>query len=305
MRLVKRLRRSAVYHLAKWALRFLNWIPRKSALYLGEWLALAAWWVLGKSRYKAERHLSLVYGDSLTMREKSNIGRAFFVNSGKNLSDALRFRSHIDEIRQLVTVEGLDHFAAAMARGKGVLGITGHIGNFELLAAHIAGLGYPIAVIGRELYEPRLNRLLIENREATGLTNISTTDSPKRIMKWLRSGGGLGVLIDNDSHRIRGMFIPAFGRWSYTPIGQTLLGLKVGAAFVPMACIRKPDDTYHVIIRPPIEFKSSGDSETDTYNVTLACTRELEKIILAYPDQWAWHHNRWRTRMKSPLTDSD
>ena len=305
MRLSKRIRRSAVYYFARTALFGLNRLPRKVALCLGGWVGLASWWIAAKSRYKAQRHLTLVYGERLSFREKERLGRGFFVNSGRNMADVLRFREHFDEIKPLVTVEGLVHFDNAIKRGNGLLGITGHLGNFELLAAYISSLGYNIAVIGRELYEPRLNQLLVANREAVGLTNISTTDSPKRIIKWLRDGNALGVLIDNDSSRIRGMFIPAFGRWSYTPIGQTVLGLKTGASFLPMACLRLPDDRYHIVIKEPIVYIPQGDTDMDVFNVTLACTRELEKIILEYPDQWAWHHNRWRTRMKSPLTDFD
>ena len=305
MRLSKRIRRSAVYHSARLAIFVLNRLPRAVAVCLGGWIGLASWWIAAKSRYKAQRHLSLVYGDSLSHREKERIAQGFFVNSGRNLADVLRFRDHFDEIKPLVTSEGLEHFDRAMKAGHGVLGITGHLGNFELLAAYISSLGYPVAVIGRELYEPRLNRLLIENREAVGMQNIATTDSPKRIVRWLRDGGALGVLIDNDSSRIRGMFIPAFGRWSYTPIGQSILGLKVGATFLPMACLRVPGNRYHVIIRPPVDIRPSGDTETDVFHVTLACTRELEEIIRDYPDQWAWHHNRWRTRMKTPIGGLD
>ena len=197
----------------------------------------------------------------------------------------------------------MEYFDAAYRRGKGVIGVTGHIGNFELLAAYVQGLGHEVAVIGRELYHPGLNRLLVENREAVGLTNITTTESPKRALEWLRKGRVLGVLIDTDSSRVRGMFVPMFGRWSNTPVGQTVLGLRAGAAFLPIACLRTENNRYRVIIRPPVEVERSGDFEADVYNVTLKCTRALEKIIGDHRDQWIWLHNRWRTqRQHPPLT---
>jgi KDO2-lipid IV(A) lauroyltransferase len=237
----------------------------------------------------------------LSHRDKLRIGRQFFVNSGKNIADVLRFKKHFpSEIKPLVEVDGMEHFVTAWTRGKGVIGVTGHIGNFELLAAFIQSEGYDSAVIGRELYDPRIDRLLLENRQAVGLTTIATTDSPKRVIGWLRSGKALGVLIDTDSHRVRGEFIPAFGRWSYTPVGQTVLGLKTGAAFVPMACLRTAEDRYRLVIRPEIRIEPSGDFDTDVYNVTLKCTQALEEIIRAYPDQWPWQHNRWRTRRREP-----
>jgi KDO2-lipid IV(A) lauroyltransferase len=299
--LFKKTKRTAVYVLIRSLAWFCNVVPRRLALYVGGWLGLAAWWLSAKERHKAVRHLTLVYGNELSHRDKLRIGRQFFVNSGKNIADVLRFKKHFpSEIKPLVEVDGTEHFVTAWTRGKGVIGVTGHIGNFELLAAFIQSEGYDSAVIGRELYDPRIDRLLLENRQAVGLTTIATTDSPKRVIGWLRSGKALGVLIDTDSHRVRGEFIPAFGRWSYTPVGQTVLGLKTGAAFVPMACLRTAEDRYRLVIRPEIRIEPSGDFDTDVYNVTLKCTQALEEIIRAYPDQWPWQHNRWRTRRREP-----
>ncbi|MBU0984316.1 MAG: lysophospholipid acyltransferase family protein [candidate division Zixibacteria bacterium] len=298
MKLSKRIRRSTVYGFTKTVLWFFNVIPRGLANFLGGWIGLAAWAGAVKERHRIHRHLTLAYGDRLTGRQRAVIGRRFFVNSGRNFSDVVRFTKHYQtELHSRVTCEGIEHFDAAYRAGKGLIGITGHLGNFELLAAYIQNCGYDVAVIGREMYDQRLNRLLIANREAVGLTNIATTDSPKRLLRWLRDGKALGVLIDTDSHRVRGMFLPAWGRWSHTPVGQTIMGLKTGAAFIPMACLRMDNDTYKVVIKPAIEVKPSGDFDTDVYNVTLACTKALEKIINEHPDQWIWLHNRWRTRL--------
>ena len=164
------------------------------------------------------------------------------------------------------------------------------------MAAYLASCGYRIAVIGRELQDPRLDRFLTENRSAVGLENIATTDSPRRVLSWLKSGGVLGVLIDTDSTRVRNMFIPAFGRLSNTPVGQTIMGLRAGSAFLPAACLRLPNNRYKVILRPPIEISPSGDTERDVYEVTLKCTKALEEIIDDHQDQWIWLHNRWRTK---------
>ena len=301
MTLLKQTKRTAVYLLIRFVAWFFNAVPRRLAVYVGGWLGLAAWWLSGREQHRTIRHLTLVYGEELSHRDKLRIGRQFFTNSGKNIADVLRFKQHFArEIKPLVQIEGREHFDAACRRGKGVFGVTGHIGNFELLAAFVQSEGYDVAVIGRELYDPRLDRMLIENREAVGLTNIATTDSPKRLLSWLKDGKVVGVLIDTDSHRVRGEFVPAFGRWSYTPVGQTILGLKTGAAFVPIACLRTPDNRYRVVVKPEIAVEPSGDFDADVYNVTLKCNQALEEIIREHPDQWPWQHNRWRTRRPRP-----
>ena len=260
-------------------------------------MGLAAWKLFPRDRFRIVRHLNLVYKDNLSLKEKNTISRNFFINSGKNLADVIRFKKHYrDEIKPKMTSEGLEYFDRAYKEGKGVFGVTGHIGNFELLAVFLAELGYDIAVIGREMYDNRIDKLLVENREAMNLTNISTTDSPRKLLGWLKDGKAVGVLIDTDSFRVRGMFIPAFGRLSNTPVGQTIIGLKTGAAFLPMACVRTADNNYKIIIKPPVEYIEGDISEDQVYQVTLKCTRALEEIIHQYPDQWIWLHNRWRTK---------
>jgi KDO2-lipid IV(A) lauroyltransferase len=294
----RKIKRAAVYRLVLMLSALFNVLTRKLAVAAGGWVGLAVWSLAARDQHRALRHLTLAYGRQMSHREKVLIARRFFINSGKNLADVVRFKKHFTrEIQPLVECEGLEHFDKAYRRGRGLIGVTGHIGNFELMAAYIKNRGYDVAVIGRELSNPGIDRLLLANREAVGLVTIATTDSPKHMLAWLKEGKALGVLIDTDSHRVRGEFIPAFGRWSYTPVGQTVLGLRVGAAFVPMACVRTDDNRYKVIICPEVIADSNGDPEADVYNITLKCTQALERIIRDYPDQWPWQHNRWRTRM--------
>lgn len=300
MRVSQRVRRGITYGLAVSFVRLFNFLPRRACLFISSWLGLLASRLLPRDRYKAMRHLALVYGDSLSIERRRTIVRHLYINAARNIADVIRFRDHFsDEIRPLVTVEGLEHFQRAIERGKGLIGITGHIGNFELVAAWVASSGFKTAVIGRRMYDERLDRLLLENRKETGIVNIATTDSPRVIVKWLKEGGALGVLIDNDSMRVRGMHVPMFNRLANTPIGQSVLGLRTGAAFVPMACVRTGDNRYRLIIRPEVTIEPSGDQDRDVYQITLACTREIERFILEFPDQWIWFHNRWHTRPES------
>jgi len=296
MRLSKRLKRGAIYLFARALFGVIDRLPRQLALFVGASAGLAAWGLSRRDRYRISRHLTLVYGDQMPPRQKVAIGRSFFVKSGKNAADMLRCRRRYEsEIKPLITAEGLEHFEAAHRRGRGVFGVTGHIGNFELLAVYFASLGYTTAAIGREIYDRRLDELLVAQRAALGVTNIVTTDSPRRILKWLKDGNVIGVLIDFDSISVRSDFVPVFGRPALTPVGQTIIGLKAGAAFVPMACVRTAADRYRVIVRPEVRIEPSGDFDEDVRAVTLACSRELEQIIRQYPDQWIWLKNRWLT----------
>ncbi|MFZ1685518.1 MAG: hypothetical protein WAU88_15480, partial [Candidatus Zixiibacteriota bacterium] len=245
--LSKRIKRTLTYYFAVTAIWILNLLPRKLAISIGHLLGLIAWRLIPRDRQIMDQNLKLVYGDRLTLEERTEIGRRFFSNSGKNLVDVVRFRKHFkNKIAPLVEVDGLQHFDAAYKAGRGLIGITGHIGNFELLAAYVQSRGYEIGVIGRQMYDQRLDHLLVRNRTSMGLTNFQTTDSPKRILQWLKSGHALGVLIDTDSMRVRNIQVPFFGRPAATPVSLTAMGLKVGSAFLPMACVRIPGDRYKV-----------------------------------------------------------
>ncbi len=295
-RLIQKARRNIVYYLVSGAFAFFNVIPRSLALFFGGVLGILAWMALPKDRHRIDRHLRLIYKDRFTASQRFGIGQNFFANSGRNLADVMRFRRHFtQEIAPFISVEGLEHFDSAYKAGKGLIGITGHIGNFELLAVYLASLGYEIAVIGREMYDPRLNKLLVDNRQAMGLTNIGTTESPKRFLKWLHEGKVIGVLIDTDSMRVRSKLVPFLGRLSNTPVSPIMLGLKSNAAFVPAVCVRGGDNRYSVIIKPAIQYETTGDFETDVENVTLLCNNVLGEIVSQFPDQWIWLHNRWHT----------
>jgi KDO2-lipid IV(A) lauroyltransferase len=296
MRWRKKLKRRATYQLVRFFFFLFNVVPRRLAIFVGAGIGLLAHRVAVRDRYKFLRHLSLAFGDQLSSNQAEAITRRFFVNSGKNIAEVLRFKKHYDrEIKALVEVEGWHHFEAAHQRGKGIIGITGHLGNFELMAVHFAGAGYPVAVIGRDMYDSRLGEMLIENREAMGITNISTKDSPRRILKWLAEGKVLGALIDIDSISVRSEFVPALGRMALTPIGQSVIGLRTGAAFVPLACFRTEDNRYRIVIEPEVVIVPSGDSERDVIAMTAACTAAIDRLIRRYPDQWIWFKNRWLT----------
>ncbi len=276
-------------------------MPRSAAVALGGALGRLAAGTSKKDRRIAVRNLELAFGEKMSAKDRETTFRNIFVNFGKSAVDVLRFQKHFrEEIMPLVDIEGRDNFDRVYNRGRGIIAITGHLGNFELIPVFMGRLGYKVSAIGRELYDKRLDRLLVNNREKMGVVNVDTKESPRHLLRLLHQGYALGVLIDTDSMRVRSMFIPAFGRPSNTPIGQSILGLKTGAGFIPLACVRD-GKRYKLIIKPEVTIEKSGNFEKDVYNITKKCTRALEEIIREYRDQWIWFHDRWCTKSKEPI----
>lgn len=291
----QKLKNNLVYCFIKFIIFLFNILPRPVGLFFGSLLGHLLYLLFPKERIKSNKHLKLAFGETLSKNERQVIIKKMFLNLGRNFIDAIRIPKYYkSQLRPLIDVEGIEHFEKVYNRGKGVIGVTGHIGNFELLAAFSAAEGYKAAAIGRELYDKRLNKLLVSNREIFGLINVDTKDSPRKILKLLKNGYVLGVLIDTDSYRVRSEMIPAFGTDSNTPVGQSIIGLKTGAGFVPMVCVRN-GKRYKVIFKPEVTINRTDNFDADVYNITKKCTEALEEIVTEYKDQWIWMHNRWAT----------
>lgn len=292
-----RLKNNLIYFGAMALFRLANALPRKMTLFLGDGLGLLAFLVLRRERHKALTNLDRAFGAELSFRRKKEIARDCFITFGRSVFEAVRMRRHFkSRILPDIEVVGEENLRRLYDRGRGIVVFTGHVGNFELLAAYVAQMGYQCAVIGRELYDPRLDDLLVANRTAMGLVNVRTDDPPRRTMRLLKDGHAIGFLIDTDSFRVAGELTPFFGRPAKTPTGPTQLGLLVGAAFMPMFCLSFPGGKYRIIFGEELVPDSRERSRENIYRLTCRMTKIIENIVRQYPEQWIWMHNRWHTR---------
>ncbi len=293
----KRLKNWLLYRLITSIIFVLNFLPRKFSISLGGFLGKLAYFIIADARKRTLNNLKIAFGEEKNKRELKKLALNVFENLGKNVADAVRLKNmKWVEIEEITKIEGLEHFDKAYKRGKGVIALTGHIGNFEHLAAYFSLKGYQVSVIGRELYDPRLDDLLVKSRESVGLENIPSSTSVKQVIKALRSGRALGVLADQDSSRVRGVFVNFFKRPARTPVGPALFAYKTQSPIVPMAIVREEEDKYKIIVKGSIKLASSQDKEKNIIETTQEYTRILESIIREYPSQWLWMHDRWRSK---------
>ncbi len=285
-----------IYYIAIAVIKFLNALPREWAIRLGGVIGEIWYLIIPKDRNMAHKQM----GDVLGYRDnqlKAHV-RATYENIGKSLVDALRMGYWSPAfMSSLVKVEGYENFTKALEKGKGILALTGHIGNFELLAAWFGHCKkHDISVIGRELYDKRFNTMLIDQRSKLGMKNIPTTSSIKTIISDLRNNYAIGVLLDQDSTRVSGYFIDFFGKKALTAAGPMFIARKTGSAVLPMAIYRQPDDTYIIRILPELNLVWSDNKEEDIKNALIECNKAIEQLIMYDPLQWVWVHNRWRHR---------
>jgi len=301
----KRLKNSLIYWFIRWLVDFVRWLPRSAAVALMGRLGWLALHLIPSARRVTLHQLQLAYGDSKTAAEIERMAREVFVNLGRNAADAIRLPVLVRQgLDQFVQCRGAEHLDRALACGRGVIILTGHIGSWELLAAYLVHCGYPLAVVGAELYDPRLNKMLVEAREQAGYHNIARGPRGTReMLRWLRKGGVLGILIDQDTE-VEGVFVDFYGRPAHTPVGPVILAQKTGAAIVPLAIHRQPDGTHLAEIRPPIPLQSTGDMMADRLENVRRCSKAVEAFIREHPTQWVWMHERWRRQPTEKMSSA-
>ena len=309
----KRLKNWLIYRFILFLITFLNLLPRKLSLLLGASLGRFAYLIFPEARKTTLQNLKIAFPEKNSGRGPRETGFRYaqqapplrkrlslkiFESLGKNAVDAVRLpKMSWEEIQKITKVEGIEHLEKAYSLGRGVIGVTGHISNFELLAAYVSLRGFKLSAIGRELYDPRLNELLIKNRQKVGVQNIYSTASAKEVIKVLNSGRMIGVLMDQDTSRVRGIFVKFFDRLARTPVGPAILALRFNSPIVPMAIVQTRKGDYKIIIQEEIKPLSEKNREENIYYLTQKCTDFLEEVIREYPDQWVWMHKRW---LRSP-----
>ncbi|MCX5753348.1 MAG: lysophospholipid acyltransferase family protein [Candidatus Krumholzibacteria bacterium] len=221
--------------------------------------------------------------------------RKDFIALARNAYDALRLiYLPKGKILRLCAVEGEEHLAGALRSGRGIIGLTGHIGCWELLAAYFSSKGYPVSVIYRDMKDERLESLLVGMRRRHGVTSIPRGASALSAYKALKRGEILAMLIDQDID-VDGLFVPFFGVPAHTPRGAAAFALRSGAAIVPLAIHMQPDGSHRVTVLPELEKPSADLPEGERIDeLTRSCARAVEGLIRIYPQQWVWFHDRWR-----------
>jgi KDO2-lipid IV(A) lauroyltransferase len=248
----------------------------------------------GKRVAWALTNLRLAFPD-LPGSELRRIGRASDIHLAWNMLDFARAeRWTDDEIRARVRFEGLEHMEKALEPGRGAIGLTLHLGNFELLNLAAPLVGLRAAVVARPMANRFLYRHVVRNRARTGNLVIDRRRAALSILEALRSGLAVGILNDQYSRRARAVFVPLFGLRCSTSAGAAALALRAGAPVLPAYVFRDGPDHHRVRVEPPLEPPRVGDRQQEIVEYSARMNAALERIIRAHPEQYMWAHRRFR-----------
>lgn len=292
--------RPTLAHRAEYLL--LRGVIRVSGL-LGEEGAGRLWGALGRLAYRplgirravVEEHLraSFPERDERWIRETA---AASYAHLGREGIAMLRLAAlSPEEVRARTEIEGLDGLLAAVEAGQGAVMVTGHLGNWEIGGAALAVRGVPIDVVAQRQSNPLFDRLVVETRERLGMRVIPRGRATRQGLRSLREGRVVALVADQDA-RGAGAFVPFFGRLASTHRGPALLALRTGAPlFVGLGMIRTPEGGYRARIEEVV-VEREGEVDDVVHRMTAAFTARLEAGVRAAPDQYFWHHRRWKSR---------
>lgn len=293
----RRIKNLAIYGIVRAAVATLGRVPLGCVLSTGRILGSLAYALACGERRRAVAQLRAAYGDRLSAGRAELLTRGMFVRLAVHAVEACRLARDPGALAQVElpqpSRQALDR---ALAPGRGAVFATGHLGNFELMAAGLAAQGYPIHTIARQSYEPRITRLLDDRRRACGVTCIYR-DQPgaaAAMLRVLRRGEVLGLLMDQDT-RVPSVFVPFFGKQASTPKGAAALALSTRSALVVGSIHRAPSGRHIIDIAP-------CDVPNDETAATAALTLAIEQRIRRHPADWLWFHERWKTKDPSEVT---
>lgn len=178
---------------------------------------------------------------------------------------------------------------------KGVLFIGAHLGNWELFAPPMVRMGSKVAGVVRPLDNPALNAIVEAHRRAGGFTILPKDNAGRDMIRLLREGWNVGVLIDQ-SPRENGVPATFFGKPCWATIAPVMIAVRAKAPVVPGSVARQPDGTYVLDFGDPIAMVHTGDLHADMLVNTQRCQDAIETLVRRYPEQWLWFHRRWKER---------
>ncbi|MBN1474351.1 MAG: lysophospholipid acyltransferase family protein [Syntrophaceae bacterium] len=202
-----------------------------------------------------------------------------------------------EKAHKWVDVEGYENYLTANAKGKGILSIVAHFGNWELLPVGIPIYARPIHIVYRPLDNKIIDNIVEYVRTMRGNSLIPKGGSGRKIMELLKQNQIIGILSDQNVDTYEGVFVDFFGRPACTGVGLAVMAMRSGAPVIAIFPARQKSGRYKVIVKPPIEAVRTSNYEADLVFNTQRFTKIIEDIVREYPEQWFWFHQRWKTKM--------
>lgn len=300
-KIFKRIKNDIVYIFIRFIIGFFRMLPREAALTFSSLLGRIVPYFAVKEVKLAIKHLTIAFGGEKDEKEIRRLAHETFRHMAMNFVDTVRLKvMSPDEVKKWSVPHNIDRLWEALKKGHGVICLSSHTGCWEFLGVYLAVIGVPVSAIVRKLYDPRLEKMLVESRTGWGINNISRSHDTRDIIHALRKGDMLGILVDQDT-KVKGVFVDFFGRPAHTATAPALLSYKYKSPILPIFTYRDSKNYHHACFGEPVTIEPTGDREKDIIEITAKCSKETENFIREHPEQWVWFHRRWKTKPKNDI----
>lgn len=267
-------------------------LPRAGRV--GAWIGSLGYRPLGIRRAVVERQVRAAFPE-FDADEVIRVARASYAHLGRTTIEAalLPAYSRAQVLAMFERTEGADVVARARAQGRGVLLVSGHLGNWELAGAFVAASGIPIEAVARGMENPLFDRYVTATRNGIGMAVIHDADAVRRVPRATREGHAVAMLVDQGAAGLASTWVPFFGRFAKTPRGPAVFALRLKAPVVFATALRQASGKY-VMYYEEVPVHPTGDREADVDRIVADYTATLERWIRRAPEQYFWHHRRWK-----------
>ncbi len=276
-------------------------VPERLSKRFGIWVGLLLHRVLGSRRRIAEQNIKRVLDYMRSQPEwncsiptAEGIAREVFCHLGLSLVETCRlYHGKGNSLIDRIEIRGMENYEKACSRGKGLIFLGGHCGNWELMALAYAPLfKAPLSVVARRQNNPYLNSMVERMRMHYDNTVIYKDNALRKMISVIRKDGTIGLLVDQTVFPDEGYLIDFLGRPAWASKAPVLIARKTGVSILP-AFIHREEGRHVIEIHPPIQFEGEPDEQgwkDDVKTYSLA----IERFIIANPTQWYWVHRRWK-----------
>ena len=285
----------AQFALLRGVVAWLSRFPLDAARRIGERIGMLGYFPLGIRRRVVVRQVAAAFPE-LDERQVRALARRAYAHLGRvAIETALVARLGRDGVLSLFE-EQEDYFALVqrrMAEGRGVIAFTGHVGSWELAGAYLAARGIPIDAVARRMNNTLFDAYLNQARTDVGMTVVYDDEAVRRIPRAMKQGRLVGLVADQGVMGLASTFVPFFGRPAKTPRGPAVFALRYKVPILFISALLQPSGKYRLFVEE-IPAVDTGDRDADVDATVARFTASLERMVRRYPEQYFWHHRRWK-----------
>ena len=280
-------------------------LPERFLPTLGDWFGVLGYYIIPDRQKTAQENIKRVYGSVLSAKQIKSMAKAAFKNISRDMIEVgLSYICPPDQrfLKKNISVQGIENLDNALKKGKGVIAISAHLGNFPIISVKMAVLGYHFSLIAKDPKNIYLVNIFQQWRNRFGIGVIPYKPRHRcanESLKVLRKNGIIMLLIDQNPRKKYGVDVIFFDHQLPTYSGPIVLALRTRAALVPMFIHRNTNNTETLHILPEITLKKSNAKDQDVIDNLRAINVLCEAWIKKYPEQWWWVHRRFRSAKKT------